>query len=169
MPRALTLTAGFDDEANHLLLHNNLPAVRWVGGVELELLALATGARIVPRFQVGSWRWCACVPGGVKGVCDSQVELIEYPVVASAPLALLRMPACLPYCLLPSLTPPRPPYLCPAHRTSAAGADRGQAGAGQERAGDHVWHDPRPHAADRGHAQQPRRHHLCARRQQDGE
>ncbi|KAL4854794.1 T-complex protein 1 subunit epsilon [Chlorella vulgaris] len=42
---------GFDDEANHLLMHNDLPAVRWVGGVELELLALATGARIVPRFQ----------------------------------------------------------------------------------------------------------------------
>lgn len=42
---------GFDDEANHLLLANQLPAVRWVGGVELELLALATGARIVPRFS----------------------------------------------------------------------------------------------------------------------
>lgn len=42
---------GFDDEANHLLLQNNLPAVRWVGGVEIELLAIATGARIVPRFQ----------------------------------------------------------------------------------------------------------------------
>lgn len=42
---------GFDDEANHLLLVNELPAVRWVGGVELELLALATGARIVPRFS----------------------------------------------------------------------------------------------------------------------
>jgi T-complex protein 1 subunit epsilon len=27
---------GFDDEANHLLLQNELPAVRWVGGVELE-------------------------------------------------------------------------------------------------------------------------------------
>ena len=26
-------------------------AVRWVGGVELELLAMATGARIVPRFS----------------------------------------------------------------------------------------------------------------------
>jgi len=25
--------------------------VRWVGGVEIELIALATGARIVPRFQ----------------------------------------------------------------------------------------------------------------------
>ncbi|GFY88192.1 TCP-1/cpn60 chaperonin family protein [Actinidia rufa] len=42
---------GFDDEANHLLLHRNLPAVRWVGGVELELIAIATGGRIVPRFQ----------------------------------------------------------------------------------------------------------------------
>lgn len=42
---------GFDDEANHLLMQNNLPAVRWVGGVEIELLAIATGARIVPRFE----------------------------------------------------------------------------------------------------------------------
>ena len=42
---------GFDDEANHLLMLNKLPAVRWVGGVEIELIAMATGARIVPRFQ----------------------------------------------------------------------------------------------------------------------
>merc|ERR1712159_270634 len=42
---------GFDDEANHLLMQNQLPAVRWVGGVEIELIAIATGARIVPRFQ----------------------------------------------------------------------------------------------------------------------
>lgn len=42
---------GFDDEANHLLMQQNLPAVRWVGGVEIELLAMATGARIVPRFE----------------------------------------------------------------------------------------------------------------------
>jgi len=41
---------GFDDEANHLLMQNKLPAVRWVGGVELELIAIATGGRIVPRF-----------------------------------------------------------------------------------------------------------------------
>ena len=32
-------------------MHNQLPAVRWVGGVEIELLAIATGARIVPRFE----------------------------------------------------------------------------------------------------------------------
>jgi len=42
---------GFDDEANHLLLQEKLPAVRWVGGVELELIAIATGGRIVPRFS----------------------------------------------------------------------------------------------------------------------
>ena len=28
---------GFDDEANHLLLSNDLPAVRWVGGQDLEV------------------------------------------------------------------------------------------------------------------------------------
>merc|ERR1712004_579877 len=42
---------GFDDEANHLLLQNELPSVRWVGGPEIELIAIATGGRIVPRFQ----------------------------------------------------------------------------------------------------------------------
>lgn len=42
---------GFDDEANHLLMHHNLPAVRWVGGLEVELIAMATGARIIPRFE----------------------------------------------------------------------------------------------------------------------
>lgn len=42
---------GFDDEANHLLMQNELPAVRWVGGVEIELLAIATGGRIIPRFE----------------------------------------------------------------------------------------------------------------------
>jgi chaperonin GroEL (HSP60 family) len=41
---------GFDDEANHMLMHEKLPAIRWVGGVELELIAIATGGRIVPRF-----------------------------------------------------------------------------------------------------------------------
>ncbi|KAK7829910.1 hypothetical protein U0070_003365 [Myodes glareolus] len=42
---------GFDDEANHLLLQNALPAVRWVGGPEIELIAIATGGRKVPRFS----------------------------------------------------------------------------------------------------------------------
>jgi T-complex protein 1 subunit epsilon len=42
---------GFDDEANHLLLQNELPAVRWVSGTDIELIAMATGGRIIPRFQ----------------------------------------------------------------------------------------------------------------------
>ena len=31
---------GFDDEANHLLLQKQLPAVRWVGGPEIEVCYL---------------------------------------------------------------------------------------------------------------------------------
>jgi len=42
---------GFDDEANNMLYQNSLPAVRWVGGVDIELVAIATGGRIVPRFS----------------------------------------------------------------------------------------------------------------------
>jgi T-complex protein 1 subunit epsilon len=42
---------GFDDEATHLLYHHKLPAVRWVGGPEIELIAIATNGRIVPRFS----------------------------------------------------------------------------------------------------------------------
>ena len=42
---------GFDDEANHLLLQQELPAVRWVGGVEIEHIAIATGGRIVARVE----------------------------------------------------------------------------------------------------------------------
>jgi len=54
---------GFDDEANHLLYANQLPAVRWVGGVEMELIAIATGGRIVPRFEE-----CASEKLGKAGV-----------------------------------------------------------------------------------------------------
>jgi T-complex protein 1 subunit epsilon len=42
---------GFDDEANYLLMHHGITAIRWVGGVEVELIAMATGAKITPRFQ----------------------------------------------------------------------------------------------------------------------
>ena len=42
---------GFDDEANHLLMHSNLPSVRWVGGAEIEQIALATGGRIINNFS----------------------------------------------------------------------------------------------------------------------
>lgn len=33
---------GFDDEANHLLLQRQLPAVRWVGGPEIEVSVYVT-------------------------------------------------------------------------------------------------------------------------------
>lgn len=42
---------GFEDEATHLLYKMGLPAVRWVGGIDLEQLAVACNARIVPRFD----------------------------------------------------------------------------------------------------------------------
>ena len=42
---------GFDAEANHLLMENGIPAIRWVGGDEIERIALATGGRIIPRFS----------------------------------------------------------------------------------------------------------------------
>ena len=42
---------GFDDEANHLLYQHKLPSVRWVGGVDIEHIAIATGGRIIPRFE----------------------------------------------------------------------------------------------------------------------
>lgn len=42
---------GFDDEANHLLLANDLPAVRWVGGGDIESIAIATKGCIVSRFE----------------------------------------------------------------------------------------------------------------------
>lgn len=42
---------GFDDEANSLLLSNNLPAVRWVGGSDIESIAIATKGKIVSRFE----------------------------------------------------------------------------------------------------------------------
>jgi len=42
---------GFEDEANHLLLQNKLVALRWVGGIDIERIAIATGGRIIPRFS----------------------------------------------------------------------------------------------------------------------
>ncbi|OIR58532.1 MAG: T-complex protein 1 subunit epsilon [Amphiamblys sp. WSBS2006] len=42
---------GFDDEANHLLVSSGLSAIRWIGGMEIEQLAIATDGRIVPRFE----------------------------------------------------------------------------------------------------------------------
>ncbi|EKG04737.1 chaperonin containing t-complex protein, putative [Trypanosoma cruzi] len=58
---------GFDDEANYLLFRNDLPAVRWVGGVELEMVAIATGGRIIPRFED--------ISGSKLGTCGTVREV----------------------------------------------------------------------------------------------
>ena len=71
---------GFDDEANHLLMSNDLPAVRWVGGVEIELIAMATGARIVPRFQeltADKLGKAGCVRELVFGTTKDKMLVIE--------------------------------------------------------------------------------------------
>lgn len=42
---------GFDDEANHLLMQNDLPAVRWVGGPEIEVCAFPEQYRNVCQIK----------------------------------------------------------------------------------------------------------------------
>lgn len=42
---------GFDDEANSLLMQHNLPAVRWVGGHDLGLIAAHIQGSIISRFE----------------------------------------------------------------------------------------------------------------------
>merc|ERR1712050_419838 len=71
---------GFDDEANHLLLQRDLPAVRWVGGPEIELIAIATGGRIVPRFQELSsdkFGWAGLVREISFGTTKDKMLVIE--------------------------------------------------------------------------------------------
>lgn len=51
---------GFDDEANHLLLQAGLAAVRWVGGVEIEHIAMATGGRYVRSNERTNERHSTC-------------------------------------------------------------------------------------------------------------
>jgi len=43
---------GFDDEANHMLSREGLHAVRWLGGEDVELVSIATDAKIVPMFNL---------------------------------------------------------------------------------------------------------------------
>jgi T-complex protein 1 subunit epsilon len=71
---------GFDDEANHLLLQRDLPAIRWVGGVEIELIAIATGGRIVPRFEdltPDKLGHCGHVREIEFGTSDDKMTIIE--------------------------------------------------------------------------------------------
>jgi len=84
---------GFDDEANHLLMHNKLPAVRWVGGVDIELLAISTGARIVPRFEeitpekLGK---AGCIKEVSFGTSNEKVLLIQDCPQSKAVTVLIR-------------------------------------------------------------------------------
>jgi T-complex protein 1 subunit epsilon len=41
---------GFDDEANYLLLKNDITAVRWVMGNDIEIISRATNGQIISRF-----------------------------------------------------------------------------------------------------------------------
>lgn len=85
---------GFDDEANHLLLQNNLAAVRWVGGVEIEHLAMATNARIIPRFEeidAAKLGQAGCVREVSWGTSGREKMLVmEDPVSTKAVTVLVR-------------------------------------------------------------------------------
>merc|ERR1712121_121749 len=74
---------GFDDEANHLLLQKQLPAVRWIGGVELELIAMATGGNIVPRFKE--------LTAGKLGKCGS-IRTLEFGTTKDRMLVIEQCP-----------------------------------------------------------------------------
>ncbi|XP_013176882.1 PREDICTED: T-complex protein 1 subunit epsilon [Papilio xuthus] len=84
---------GFDDEANHLLLSQGLPAVRWVHGPEMELIAIATGGRIVPRFEeltpdkLGS---CGLVRELTFGTSKDEMLVIEQCSNSRAVTAVVR-------------------------------------------------------------------------------
>merc|ERR1711879_327256 len=84
---------GFDDEANHLLLQNELPAVRWVGGPEIELIAIATGGRIVPRFQelsTDKLGWAGLVREISFGTTKDKMLVIEECANSKAVTIFLR-------------------------------------------------------------------------------
>merc|ERR1711935_1176997 len=84
---------GFDDEANHLLYQQKLPAVRWVGGVELELIAIATGGRIVPRFEeltAEKLGKAGCVREYTFGTTKDQMLVIEDCANSKAVTILVR-------------------------------------------------------------------------------
>jgi T-complex protein 1 subunit epsilon len=82
---------GFDDEANHLLLQNDLPAVRWVGGVEIEHIAMVTGGRIVPRFeQVSAEKLGTAQTVREVQMGNERMLMIEHPMHTSAVTVLCR-------------------------------------------------------------------------------
>ena len=61
---------GFDDEANHVLMQNGLPSVRWVGRTEIEQIALATGGRII--------RFMNQIQAQVNANVGNRVDVLKY-------------------------------------------------------------------------------------------
>lgn len=84
---------GFDDEANHLLLQNNLPAIRWVGGAEIELVAIATAGTIVARFgdlSAAKLGHAGCVRQVPLGTTKDRLIFIEQCANTKAVTVLVR-------------------------------------------------------------------------------
>jgi len=76
-----------------LLYQNKLPAVRWVGGVDIEHLAIATGARIVPRFEeltAEKLGKCGIIKEMTFGTTNDKVVLIKEPANSKAVTILVR-------------------------------------------------------------------------------
>jgi T-complex protein 1 subunit epsilon len=75
------------------LLQNDLPAVRWVGGVELEHIAMATGGRIVARFEdldESKLGHAGLVKEIAWGTSHERMLVIEHPVNTTAVTILVR-------------------------------------------------------------------------------
>ena len=103
---------GFDDEANHLLMQNDLPAVRWVGGPEIEVRT-----RSLARPELDD------LPA------DPLLGLLSSPFLSSpSPFLASRPPfAC-------SSSPSRPTAAsCPASRTCRRPSSVGQAPSARSR------------------------------------
>lgn len=83
---------GFDDEANSLLMQNNIPAVRWVGGHELGLMAAHIGAQIISRFEdlKEEHLGLANVREESIGTDSSKVIIVEGPSKSKAVTILVR-------------------------------------------------------------------------------
>lgn len=84
---------GFDDEANHLLLQAGLPALRWVGGPEIELLAIATNGRIVPRFadlSENKLGHAAAIKEIAFGTTNERMVVVEQPSGPKTVSVLIR-------------------------------------------------------------------------------
>ena len=67
---------GFDDEANHLLLQKGLPAVRWVGGPEIEVSPPSLPLPLLPSPNGSVWFHLHANLGGQ--FCDKDVSWLAF-------------------------------------------------------------------------------------------